>query len=107
MNEAFIWLSGLRFIDQQNYQWLEIFSEFSLKRNLYEGFGKKYNIPDVNWFIKSNEPTFLMFLSFIFQSLLYGMQPRAIQGMLDFDHSCRREEPSVVGMIYPFRSVLC
>ncbi|XP_038044305.1 ATP-citrate synthase-like isoform X2 [Patiria miniata] len=36
------------------------------------------------------------------KSLLYGMQPRAVQGMLDFDHSCRREEPSVVGMVYPF-----
>ncbi|XP_033639269.1 ATP-citrate synthase-like isoform X1 [Asterias rubens] len=36
------------------------------------------------------------------KSFLYGMQPRAVQGMLDFDHSCRREEPSVVGMIYPF-----
>ncbi|XP_072022744.1 ATP-citrate synthase-like [Amphiura filiformis] len=36
------------------------------------------------------------------KSFLYGMQPRAVQGMLDFDHSCSREEPSVVGMIYPF-----
>nr|XP_054767804.1 ATP-citrate synthase-like isoform X1 [Lytechinus pictus] len=36
------------------------------------------------------------------KSFIFGMQPRAVQGMLDFDHSCRRDEPSVVGMIYPF-----
>jgi len=30
------------------------------------------------------------------------MQPRAVQGMLDFDHICKRETPSVAGMIYPF-----
>ncbi|XP_071961776.1 ATP-citrate synthase-like [Antedon mediterranea] len=35
-------------------------------------------------------------------SLIWGLQPRAVQGMLDFDHSCRRRTPSVVGMIYPF-----
>ncbi|XP_033103205.1 ATP-citrate synthase-like isoform X1 [Anneissia japonica] len=35
-------------------------------------------------------------------SLIWGLQPRAVQGMLDFDHSCRRRAPSVVGMIYPF-----
>ncbi|XP_074659713.1 ATP-citrate synthase-like isoform X2 [Tubulanus polymorphus] len=34
--------------------------------------------------------------------IIWGMQPRAVQGMLDFDHVCSRKEPSVVAMIYPF-----
>lgn len=33
---------------------------------------------------------------------VYGLQPRAIQGMLDFDFSCGRKTPSVAAMIYPF-----
>ena len=41
MNEVFIWLSGLRFID--NFFW--IFTENKPVR----GLRKKYNIPDVNW----------------------------------------------------------
>lgn len=36
------------------------------------------------------------------RSFVYGMQTRAIQGMLDFDFSCGRETPSVAAMIYPF-----
>lgn len=36
------------------------------------------------------------------RSFVYGLQPRAIQGMLDFDYSCGRESPSVAAMIYPF-----
>ncbi|KAI3648822.1 hypothetical protein MP228_006676 [Amoeboaphelidium protococcarum] len=36
------------------------------------------------------------------KSFIYGMQPRAVQGMLDFDHMCKREAPSVAAMIYPF-----
>lgn len=36
------------------------------------------------------------------RSLVYGLQPRAIQGMLDFDYSCGRSAPSVAAMIYPF-----
>lgn len=35
-------------------------------------------------------------------SIVYGMQPSAVQNMLDFDHLCRRKKPSVVAMIYPF-----
>lgn len=30
------------------------------------------------------------------------MQTRAVQSMLDFDFVCRRDEPSVVAMVYPF-----
>lgn len=36
------------------------------------------------------------------RSFVYGLQPRAIQGMLDFDYSCGRSTPSVAAMIYPF-----
>jgi len=36
------------------------------------------------------------------RSLVFGLQPRAIQGMLDFDFSCGRKTPSVAAMIYPF-----
>lgn len=38
------------------------------------------------------------------RAFIYGMQPRAIQGMLDFDFMCQRETPSVAGVIYPFGS---
>lgn len=36
------------------------------------------------------------------RALVFGLQPRAIQGMLDFDYACGRETPSVAAMIYPF-----
>ena len=36
------------------------------------------------------------------KAFIYGMQPRAVQGMLDFDFLCKREEHSVACMIYPF-----
>jgi len=35
-------------------------------------------------------------------SCIYGMQPKAVQNMLDFDHVCGRRKPSIVAMIYPF-----
>ena len=44
----FIWLSGLRFIEEKILLMLEFFSEFSLKIILH-GDRKKFNIPDVNW----------------------------------------------------------
>eukprot|EP00297_Palpitomonas_bilix_P001311 CAMPEP_0113916136 /NCGR_PEP_ID=MMETSP0780_2-20120614/31815_1 /TAXON_ID=652834 /ORGANISM="Palpitomonas bilix" /LENGTH=1105 /DNA_ID=CAMNT_0000915173 /DNA_START=62 /DNA_END=3377 /DNA_ORIENTATION=- /assembly_acc=CAM_ASM_000599 len=36
------------------------------------------------------------------RAFIYGMQPKAAQNMLDFDFACKREVPSVAGMIYPF-----
>ncbi|CAF1206356.1 unnamed protein product [Adineta ricciae] len=36
------------------------------------------------------------------KAIVWGMQTKAVQGMLDFDHVCRRSHPSVVAMIYPF-----
>lgn len=36
------------------------------------------------------------------RAFVYGLQPRACQGMLDFDFICKREVPSVAGVIYPF-----
>ena len=36
------------------------------------------------------------------KSIVWGMQSRAVQGMLDFDYACSRAQPSVVAIIYPF-----
>ena len=36
------------------------------------------------------------------RAFVYGMQTRAVQGMLDFDYICSRKTPSVAAMIYPF-----
>lgn len=36
------------------------------------------------------------------KAIIWGMQQRAVQGMLDFDYVCSRDEPSVVAMMYPF-----
>ncbi|KAK6634855.1 hypothetical protein RUM44_000102 [Polyplax serrata] len=36
------------------------------------------------------------------KAIVWGMQTRAVQSMLDFDFVCRRSEPSVVAMVYPF-----
>uniref|UniRef100_A0A3Q3M9J4 ATP-citrate synthase n=1 Tax=Mastacembelus armatus TaxID=205130 RepID=A0A3Q3M9J4_9TELE len=35
-------------------------------------------------------------------AIVWGMQTRAVQGMLDFDYVCSRDEPSVAAMVYPF-----
>ena len=39
------------------------------------------------------------------ECIVWGMQQRAVQGMLDFDYVCSRKKPSVVAMIYPFTYV--
>ncbi|XP_026574012.1 ATP-citrate synthase isoform X1 [Pseudonaja textilis] len=36
------------------------------------------------------------------KSIVWGMQTRAVQGMLDFDYVCSRDDPSVAAMVYPF-----
>jgi ATP citrate (pro-S)-lyase len=36
------------------------------------------------------------------KAIIWGQQTKAIQGMLDFDYVCRREQPSVVASTYPF-----
>uniref|UniRef100_A0A7N6ASB5 ATP-citrate synthase n=1 Tax=Anabas testudineus TaxID=64144 RepID=A0A7N6ASB5_ANATE len=36
------------------------------------------------------------------KTIVWGMQTRAVQGMLDFDYVCSRVEPSVAAMVYPF-----
>jgi len=35
------------------------------------------------------------------RSIVWGLQSRAVQGMMDFDYVCGREEPSVACMVYP------
>lgn len=37
-------------------------------------------------------------------AFVYGMQPRAVQNMLDFDYISRRSTPSVAGIVYTFAS---
>lgn len=34
--------------------------------------------------------------------VVYGLQHRAVQGMLDFDYMCKRKKPSVAAMVFPF-----
>lgn len=36
------------------------------------------------------------------RSIIWGLQARAVQGMLDFDYVCERKRPSVAAMVYPF-----
>ncbi|CAD6187293.1 unnamed protein product [Caenorhabditis auriculariae] len=36
------------------------------------------------------------------KAVIWGQQQKAIQGMLDFDYVCRRDQPSVVASTYPF-----
>ncbi|XP_011301550.1 ATP-citrate synthase [Fopius arisanus] len=36
------------------------------------------------------------------RSIIWGMQTRAVQSMLDFDFVCRRTVPSVAAIVYPF-----
>jgi ATP citrate (pro-S)-lyase len=36
--------------------------------------------------------------------VVYGLQLQAVQGMLDFDHMCRRSRPSVAAIIFPYSS---
>lgn len=59
-------------------------------------------LPRPKDFGKSDLPKSIVPFTSSTKSFIYGMQPRAIQGMLDFDFMCQREEPSVCAMIYPF-----
>lgn len=36
------------------------------------------------------------------RAIIWGMQTRAVQSMLDFDFVCRRTQPSVAAIVYPF-----
>lgn len=38
------------------------------------------------------------------KAIIWGMQHRAVQSMLDYDFACSRQEPSVVCMVYPMVS---
>ena len=49
MNEAFIWLSGLCFIDQKKILMARNFFWIFTENKPVRGLRKKYNIPDVNW----------------------------------------------------------
>uniref|UniRef100_A0A8C7SY38 ATP-citrate synthase n=1 Tax=Oncorhynchus mykiss TaxID=8022 RepID=A0A8C7SY38_ONCMY len=49
-----------------------------------------------------NESKASMLFSRNTKAIMWGMQTRAVQGMLDFDYVCSRDEPSVAAMVYPF-----
>uniref|UniRef100_A0A673X9N9 ATP-citrate synthase n=1 Tax=Salmo trutta TaxID=8032 RepID=A0A673X9N9_SALTR len=49
-----------------------------------------------------NESKATMLFSRNTKAIMWGMQTRAVQGMLDFDYVCSRDEPSVAAMVYPF-----
>ncbi|KAI8049654.1 citrate synthase-like protein [Syncephalis plumigaleata] len=53
---------------------------------------------------QSEEPSSVSPFSSHTRAIVYGMQPRAVQGMLDFDFICNRTIPSVACMVYPFGS---
>jgi ATP citrate (pro-S)-lyase len=36
------------------------------------------------------------------RAIVFGLQRRAVQGMLDFDFLCKRDKPSVAAMVFPF-----
>lgn len=38
------------------------------------------------------------------RAIVFGMQIRAVQGMLDFDYLCSRDKPSVAALVFPFSS---
>jgi ATP citrate (pro-S)-lyase len=41
-------------------------------------------------------------VSCLLQAVVFGMQQKAVQGMLDFDFMCKREKPSVAAIVFPF-----
>ncbi|OLL23321.1 putative ATP-citrate synthase subunit 1 [Neolecta irregularis DAH-3] len=49
----------------------------------------------------STHPPYELFSQYT-RAFVYGIQPRAVQGMLDFDFICGRKTASVAGIIYPF-----
>ncbi|PVU91746.1 hypothetical protein BB561_004233 [Smittium simulii] len=51
---------------------------------------------------KSDSPNWYSPFTKSTRSIVFGMQPRAVQGMLDFDYICKRTVPSVACIVYPF-----
>ncbi|XP_063985408.1 ATP-citrate synthase [Diachasmimorpha longicaudata] len=50
----------------------------------------------------TDSPTTQQLFSNGTRSIIWGMQTRAVQSMLDFDFVCRRTVPSVAAIVYPF-----
>eukprot|EP01135_Chromosphaera_perkinsii_P010677 Nk52_evm77s2192 gene=Nk52_evmTU77s2192 len=63
------------------------------KANGYKASGPPEDINECNEYNLFHNDT---------RAIVFGMQPRAVQGMLDFDHCCKRKRPSVACMVYPF-----
>lgn len=69
----------------------------SSKNNIYS---EQSNLKTVDAVDSSNDGKQLF--SNKTRSIIWGMQTRAVQSMLDFDFVCRRFEPSVAAIVYPF-----
>lgn len=76
----------------------ELFANGQTHRATFTGTGR----PVLHRHDTVLDPSFKPLFSKATRAIIFGMQPKAVQGMLDFDHVCRREKPSVACMIYPF-----
>ncbi|CAK9075820.1 unnamed protein product [Durusdinium trenchii] len=57
--------------------------------------------PGIAWPLLGNQHTIVTATPQT-RAIVYGLQNRAVQGMLDFDHMCKRKMPSVCAMVFPF-----
>ena len=73
MNEAFIWLSGLCFIDNFFILIPRNFFRIFTENKPVGGLWKKYNIPKVNWLKIYRQLPFIIFIA-ISQSFLISRE---------------------------------
>ena len=81
--------------------------EVNLESALHQKYDKqkhlyKYNEFDnkINEYDNNDDEQYIMTPET--RAIVYGMQARAVQNMLDFDYICRRKEPSVSSIVYEF-----
>lgn len=85
---------GKRGLDNQN-------SKSSLLSSLGTGGSSQPTTPSTEQLPSFNQQQKPIFTSGT-KAIVWGMQQRAVQSMLDFDFVSSRKEPSVVAMVYPF-----
>lgn len=85
---------GKRGLDNQN-------SKSSLLNSLGSGGSSQPTTPSTEQLPSFNQQQKPLFTSGT-KAIVWGMQQRAVQSMLDFDFVSSRKEPSVVAMVYPF-----
>lgn len=86
--------TGKRGLDNQN-------SKSSLLSSLGAGGSSTPTTPSTEQLPSFNQQQKPIFSSGT-KAIVWGMQQRAVQSMLDFDFVSSRKEPSVVAMVYPF-----